>query len=764
MKNSEKETNFISHKMESQNDDNFSFHIKKQAVRNKKYFVYDHKEYPVDFDFLKKNSNYFFDNQDKYQNEQYINLIDESEPQIKLSEESIRAFISSCQNEPCTIRKSSVLPLQYLAHKFEFDELIQVTNQFIAQHSKELIFPTLFFKLFEGKEKLKQNPFFDTTKEEIFVSNHLNDFIKRDQMLSLPVPILYRIFKRCNSIEKVVDDLTIFLFKCLDKYGKSASILFNLVDFGDEKIGIINRLLQDYSDIFDFNMINKTLAKTTKQITSELSKQREEYSLLFSQMKEAFEQQRLELIQLKTEEKKWQEKEQEKGQIRIQIFLNEINKIKSDVDKKMKSIEDKFTSICKKQEEIIDSGAIAKYNQMILDTITIGQFVKFDDDLKEHFLNEVTKKLRKEIAKDKLENKILFFELALNDKFLNENVNSPVIQFIRDNNQQIEQITVKQYKLESIYSKGTLSSFLDNCIAYFDDILIEVNYPCNHNIIKIVGDYCTKNSNKIKISLSINNADYFKQKFQFNKCVKICKVTTVINSIAKGFFSDFTSLTELEFGMNVASIGNSLFRGCSSLKQIIIPSSVTSIGDYAFSGCSSLKQVTIPSSVTKIGEYCFDGCSELDSLTIDLFHTQFDITTFNNCTSLNNFNISTNDVNNRSNDRINIPFNMTDALYKSNIFNSSEFTSQINNFAEIQIEVKYPSNNFSNIYSNLVSMRNSYSNKVKINIFYSAIYSADTHFYNNNIINSVRFDSCVKTRFISRVLITYKSNYSIVFY
>lgn len=329
----------------------------------------------------------------------------------------------------------------------------------------------------------------------------------------------------------------------------------------------------------------------------------------------------------------------------------------------------------------------------------------------------MTKKLRKEMAQDQLENKILFFELALNDKFLNENANSPVMQFIRDNNQQIEQITVKKYKLESIYSKGTLSSFLDNCVAYFDDILIEVNYPCNQNIIKIIDDYCTKNSSKIKISLTINNADYFKQKFQFNKCVKICKVATKIISITKGFFSDFTSMTELELGMNVVSIGNSLFQSCSSLKQVTISSSVTSIGDYAFSGCSSLKQIIIPSSVAKIGEYCFDRCSELDSLTIDLFHTQFEITTFNNCPSLNHFNISTNDVNNRSNDKINIPFNMTDVLYKNNIFNSSEFTSQINNFAEIQVEIKYPSNNYSNIYSNLVSMKNSYSDIVKISIF-----------------------------------------------
>lgn len=57
----------------------------------------------------------------------------------------------------------------------------------------------------------------------------------------------------------------------------------------------------------------------------------------------------------------------------------------------MKSIEDKFTSICKKQEEIIDNGVFVKYNKMILNSITVVQFIEFDNDLKEHFLNELAK-------------------------------------------------------------------------------------------------------------------------------------------------------------------------------------------------------------------------------------------------------------------------------------------------------------------------------------------------------------------------------------
>lgn len=179
--------------MES-NSDSFSFHITKQQVRNKKCFVYHNKEYPIDYDILKKNSNYIFNNQEKFENTQYIELINEEEENIRISDESIQAFILSCQNKPSTINKSSIISLQYLAYKFEFVELIEVTDKYISQHSNELIFPTLLFKISQKYENKKT--FCDTSKEENFISDHLKDFIQKEEMLSLPIPILYNIFKR----------------------------------------------------------------------------------------------------------------------------------------------------------------------------------------------------------------------------------------------------------------------------------------------------------------------------------------------------------------------------------------------------------------------------------------------------------------------------------------------------------------------------------------------------------------------------------------
>ena len=59
-----------------ENSSGFPVHIKKQAIINTKYFVYQHKQYPVDFDLLKKNSIYFYENQNKFQN---VNEIRSSE-------------------------------------------------------------------------------------------------------------------------------------------------------------------------------------------------------------------------------------------------------------------------------------------------------------------------------------------------------------------------------------------------------------------------------------------------------------------------------------------------------------------------------------------------------------------------------------------------------------------------------------------------------------------------------------------------------------
>ena len=110
-------------------------------------------------------------------------------------------------------------------------------------------------------------------------------------MILLPIPILNRIISKYfeqqkdNKNKQQNTKIINFLFDVLKEKGTEGSILFNNIDFGEENIGVINKLLNEYSNIFDFNMINSTLLKTTKQLTSEMNRIREEYSNIFKNMK-----------------------------------------------------------------------------------------------------------------------------------------------------------------------------------------------------------------------------------------------------------------------------------------------------------------------------------------------------------------------------------------------------------------------------------------------------------------------------------------------
>ena len=296
-----------------------SFQVEPQPSRNLKHFIFKEKKYSIDFDVLKRNSNYFYRNRNQFKYVDDINLLNEDEQLKEVSEETVRAFISSCQNEKCEIDLQDVIPLRYLSYKFEIPRLIMITEQFFEDYSEDLIFPSFLFKMkkcaFNEMSELNENltEFYNTDKEEKCIINHLTQFIKNDQMALLPIQVLDRIFTKCNSqvSQQNLSDISSFLFKCLDKHGRDASILFSHIDFGEQNVVFFNRLLNEYSEIFDFNMVNSTLLKTTTDLTSEMAKQRIEYSNLFNAMKKKIETQEQELVKLRQEDAEREQKFEE---------------------------------------------------------------------------------------------------------------------------------------------------------------------------------------------------------------------------------------------------------------------------------------------------------------------------------------------------------------------------------------------------------------------------------------------------------------------
>ena len=108
-----------------------------------------------------------------------------------------------------------------------------------------------------------------------------------------------------------------------------------------------------------------------------------------------------------------------------------------------------------------------------------------------------------------------------------------------------------------------------------------------------------------------------------------------------GGYNDFplTSLTNLDLGSSVTTIGSYAFNGCSGLANVDFPNSVISIDAYSFCDCDGLTSIQIPNSVASISNYAFMGCNALTSLLIDSNSVANIGAAFISCTNLTNVTI-----------------------------------------------------------------------------------------------------------------------------
>ena len=91
-----------------------------------------------------------------------------------------------------------------------------------------------------------------------------------------------------------------------------------------------------------------------------------------------------------------------------------------------------------------------------------------------------------------------------------------------------------------------------------------------------------------------------------------------VTEIGASVFTSNTTITRVQIGTGLVTIGNTAFLGCTSLEQVIVNSTLlTTLGDAVFSGCTSLTTINLPASVSSIGYNIFKLCSSLTSVTID---------------------------------------------------------------------------------------------------------------------------------------------------
>lgn len=124
-------------------------------------------------------------------------------------------------------------------------------------------------------------------------------------------------------------------------------------------------------------------------------------------------------------------------------------------------------------------------------------------------------------------------------------------------------------------------------------------------------------------------------------------VLDIQQMITNGYFDEdegewLKTITQVDIGNTVTSIGDYAFSNCSSLVGVTIPNNVTSIETHAFSSCDGLTSVTIPNSVMSIKEYAFGACSGLTSVTIPDSVTNIWEYAFLSCDGLTSVTITSN--------------------------------------------------------------------------------------------------------------------------
>lgn len=97
------------------------------------------------------------------------------------------------------------------------------------------------------------------TIEDIFLDNFIEN-LQNERLLNLPIRYIYDIlgkYEKSHGKQQYQNEILEFLFKCLDKYCRDASLLFQFAEFNCDNL--------KYSDIVDFQFLNSSFAKMIHQ-------------------------------------------------------------------------------------------------------------------------------------------------------------------------------------------------------------------------------------------------------------------------------------------------------------------------------------------------------------------------------------------------------------------------------------------------------------------------------------------------------------------
>ena len=140
--------------------------------------------------------------------------------------------------------------------------------------------------------------------------------------------------------------------------------------------------------------------------------------------------------------------------------------------------------------------------------------------------------------------------------------------------------------------------------------------------LKTIGELAFLGCKQMYINTNIPDTVESIGKFAFNKCENFkyipdgsteqeaISLNNIVN-IKQDTFSECSSLTKVNIGNKVGTIGYNAFSKCTNLIEVSIPiiSVLSQINDGAFYNCENLTNLNLPESLVYIGDSAFENCT-----------------------------------------------------------------------------------------------------------------------------------------------------------
>lgn len=641
-----------------------------------RYLTYKGKNFR--YDFLSFSRLHFFKIYSKqFKEDQKIPLID-NEESTNFDENQIKCFISYCEGEKIQPSEANIYALYFLSEKYQITCLQNQVKEYLSRHQDQILNQIL----------VNGNCNDDQLKP---ITEDLITFIENDNFASFPIHLLYRIFALYRKLYPIKNDYDVnerenedkikeFMFKQLDKKKREASILFCFIDFQNFGEEILDKIDEEYKEIFDYNMISRQIVQFyhifKKKVNMKKQINIDEFAIkVFNEKKDNIEfPDYLEIIPLC--------RFYAFDAIVSLIFPSSLKSIHNGAFEKCYSLE-KVTFVEKSHLESI--GNFAFYECIKLSvfqmppsvtSIGAGAFrecpnlnISFPPNLKslgDHAFYGCAK--LEEAIIPKLNHKISYSEFFFCTSLRKVEISSNVE--IINNYAFYKCTSLQTIKIPS--SVKYIGNYAFNLCTSLTKIIFEENSQLT-NIGESAFDGCEN-------LLSMNIPFYIQTigPNAFNKCSKLklevldsfvfydfasneFQIPQSFDTIKKSAFYDFLSLTSIKIPSSVKKIEYHTFEKCQSLKTVTFSedSYLKSIGSFAFSECSKLETISIPSSVKeiedrafekcksltafvfsgeshleKIGSYCFSECSKLETIEIPSSIKAINNNLFEKCSSL----------------------------------------------------------------------------------------------------------------------------------